>query len=174
MSNEIREGEHLREIYYRFYLRMSPGWRGVPDKMARATVFTDDNWSQAMVAHLWGASKGNGLRLDPVSCISDEYIRCTKYNHLPMFTWLGARDGWTSIHAPHYNDRWTCIETSVKLNSPGKSDGEQKLWIDGELDTSLNGLSFVANYKKRGLNAVFLENYWNNGKAPASQKRELD
>lgn len=29
--------------------------------------------------------------------------------------------------------RWYCVEMMVKANTPGKSDGEQAFWIDGEL-----------------------------------------
>ena len=174
MNNGIREGEHFREIYYRFYLRMSEGWSGVPDKMSRASVFAKDDWSQAMVAHLWGATSGRGLRLDPVNCSTKDYIRCSGYNNIGAFTWLKAKDGWAQIHAPEYNNRWICIETNVKLNTPGEPDGEQQLWVDDKFDTARTGLDFLASYKKHGINGIFLENYWNKGEAPATQKRWID
>lgn len=30
-------------------------------------------------------------------------------------------------------DRWICVETMIKHNTPGERDGEQAFWIDGEL-----------------------------------------
>lgn len=30
-------------------------------------------------------------------------------------------------------DRWQCVETMLKLNAPGRRDGELALWIDGKL-----------------------------------------
>lgn len=58
--------------------------------------------------------------------------------------WQGMRvhgDGryWgTPFHAhaerkPVERGKWICVEMMLKMNSPGKSDGEQAFWIDGKL-----------------------------------------
>ncbi|MBN2327050.1 MAG: hypothetical protein JXR73_07835 [Candidatus Omnitrophica bacterium] len=36
--------------------------------------------------------------------------------------------------------RWYCMEMMVKANTPGKADGEQAFWIDGDLKGRFNGI----------------------------------
>ena len=56
-NSYMNQGRDFREIYYRMYLRQQPGWQGNPAKLSRATVFTSkEDWSQAMIAHLWSDS----------------------------------------------------------------------------------------------------------------------
>jgi hypothetical protein len=38
-------------------------------------------------------------------------------------------------------DKWFCLEMMVKLNTPGKKDGEARLWVDGEEVFRHTGLS---------------------------------
>ena len=63
------DSERFREIYYRHYFWLQSGWQGNPHKLSRLTILTDSNWSQAMIAHLWGGDGGH-LVVDPVSCTS--------------------------------------------------------------------------------------------------------
>ena len=49
------------------------------------------------------------------------------------------------------------------MNTPGKSDGSCRLWIDGRLEAERTNLNFRGSYTKHGINAVFLESYWNEG-----------
>ena len=54
--------------------------------------------------------------------------------------------------------KWICCEFMLKHNSPGKRDGEQAFWIDGELRGHWRGISWR---KSPGLmaNAFTLESY---------------
>jgi hypothetical protein len=47
----------------------------------------------------------------------------------------GGPNDWGSVEARFtpVRGRWYCIETEVWLNSPGMSDGEARVWIDGQL-----------------------------------------
>ena len=65
------------------------------------------------------------------------------------------------------------LECRVKLNTPGKSDGINQLWIDGRLECERHNLNFRGSYDKHGINAVFLESYWNRG-SPVTQSRWYD
>jgi len=39
-------------------------------------------------------------------------------------------------------ERWTCYEFMIKLNQVGKSDGEQRLWINGRLAIEQTGMEW--------------------------------
>jgi hypothetical protein len=169
----IRSAEDFREIYYRFYVRMQEGWTGNPFKLSRATIMAGNNWSQAMVAHVWQGG-GNCLALDPVRGTDPEgKLLTTRYNDFPHFKWLGNQGGATPVFDENRANTWLCIESHVKLNDPGQANGIQELWIDGKLEARKADLNFVGNYADYGLNAVFLENYWNNG-APREEERYFD
>ena len=174
MSNGIRTGEDFREIYYRTYLKLQSGWSGYPFKLSRATVISGSDWSQAMIAHLWTDGSA-ALAVDPASCVSGGTVQCVGYNDFSHLKWLGLVNGTTPLFDGQsaHNDRWYCIETHVKLNDPGQSNGIQEYWINGNLEAQKTGLDFVGTYTGYGLNAVFLENHWNTG-SPKLQERYFD
>ena len=65
------------------------------------------------------------------------------------------------------------MESRAKLNTPGKKDGENQLWIDAKLEAERTGLDWRGNFAEKGINAVFLEAYWNQG-SPVDQSRWID
>jgi hypothetical protein len=158
----IRNNEDFRDIYYRIYLKNQVGWEGSPAKLSRATVFTGSNWSQAMIAHLW--SSGDYLLVDPASGTDEQgNVVTTRYNDFANLRWLGYKKGTTPIFSSGYDNKWYCIEAHVRLNDPGRSNGVQEFWIDGNLEARRDGLNFVGSYSDYGINAIFIENYWNSG-----------
>lgn len=173
MNKGIRSGEDFREIYYRLYLKMQDGWQGNPAKLSRATVIAADDWSQAMIAHLWSDGQDH-LLVDPVRCVDgNSRVKCVGYNDFAHMDWLGYQSGTTPIFDSDHDDRWFCIEAHVRLNDPGQSNGVQEFWIDGQREARRSGLDFVKSYTAYGLNAVFIANYWNAG-APKVQERYID
>lgn len=173
MNKGIRQNEDFREVFYRMYLKMQPGWRGNPAKLSRATIITGDDWSQAMIAHLWGDAEDH-LLVDPVRCVDDnDNVKCVGYNDFAHMGWLGYKSGITPIFGPGHDNRWYCVEAHVKLNDPGQSNGIQEFWIDGRLEASRKDLDFVRSYVAYGINAIFFENYWNSG-SPTQQERYFD
>ena len=66
-----------------------------------------------------------------------------------------------------------CVEARAKLNTPGKKDGLNQLWIDGRLEAERKNLDWRGSYTGHGINAVFLESYWNEG-SPVTQRRWID
>ena len=173
MNKGIRPDEDFKEIYYRMYLKMQAGWQGNPAKLSRATVIAASDWSQAMIAHLWGDHQ-NHLLIDPVRCIDDnDQVKCIGYNDFAHMDWLGYRSGITPIFDTEHHGRWYCIEAHVRLNDPGQSNGMQEFWLDGQLEASREGLNFVRSYTDYGINAIFFENYWNAG-SPQEQERYFD
>ena len=174
MRKGIRPDEDFREIYYRMYLRHQPGWRGDPAKLSRATVFTSSaDWSQAMIAHLWGDGHDH-LLIDPARCVGiDNRVRCVGYNDFDHLEWLGNQAGTTLVFSTAHADRWFCVEAHVRLNDPGRANGIQEFWIEDRLEARRDDLDFVRRYNAYALNAVFFENYWNDG-SPREQARYFD
>ncbi len=173
-KQQISPNEDFREIYYRMYLKMEDGWEGNPAKLSRATVFTSsEDWRQAMIAHLW--SDGNyHLLLDPASCVdANGNVECTKYNDFDNLQWLGNKSGITPLFDSAHDDTWFCVEHHVKLNDPGQSNGLQEFWIDDSLEARRESMNFTGTYTEYAINAVFFENYWNDGSIK-EQKRYFD
>lgn len=172
-SKNIRTGEDFREIYYRMFVRHQKGWKGNPYKLSRATVIAKADWSQAMIAHLWGDQK-SGLQLDPVNCADAAgAVKCAGYNDFTNMKWIGAKAGPTPVFDGGLDGQWLCVETHVKLNSGGKADGVHEFWIGETLEARREGLDFLGVYSAYGINGVFFENYWNTG-SPQAQERWFD
>lgn len=158
----IRPQETFREVYWRVYVRHEPGWEGNPAKLARATCMAANDWSQGFIAHVWGG-KGDALCIDPATGIRDSRKVTDRYNDFAHLKWLGLRDGQTPLFAPAESGRWVCIESHIRLNTPGQSDGVFELWVDGKLEAARSDLDWHGSWNDYAINAVFLENYWNSG-----------
>jgi hypothetical protein len=158
----IRRNETFNEIYWRVYVKHESGWEGNPAKLARATCLATENWSQGMIAHVWGG-KGAMLCIDPATGIRDSVKVSTRYNDFDHLKWLGSRNGHTPIFSPAESGRWVCVESHIKLNKPGAADGVFELWVDGQLEASRTNLDWHGTWSDYAINAVFLENYWNDG-----------
>lgn len=172
--------EKYREVYWRVYLRLQPGWvGGGGDKLSRATVFASSTtWAQAMIAHVWSGKSdspaGDYLLVDPVRGTDPRgTVMTTTYNDFSRFFWLGASRGRRPVFADDHIGQWMCIEARVRLNDPGHSNGLINLWVNDTLEAQRLGLNFLGNFTEYGINAVFLENYWNTG-SPAAQERYFD
>ncbi|HZP81371.1 MAG TPA: hypothetical protein VFB21_07020 [Chthonomonadaceae bacterium] len=157
-----RSKETFREIYWRVYVRHEPGWEGNPAKLARATCLAGADWSQGFIAHVWGG-KGDALCIDPATGITDSRKVTTRYNDFDHLRWLGLRESQTPIFSPSESGRWVCVESHIRLNTPGRSDGVFELWIDGHLEAARTDLDWQGTWDDYAINAVFLENYWNQG-----------
>jgi hypothetical protein len=169
----IRPNDTFREIYYRMYIKMQDGWQGSPAKLSRASVFSNtNNWGQAMIAHLWSDDLEH-LILDPASCVSNGVVNCTTYNDFANLKWIGQKSGTTPIFATVNSGKWYCVEHHIKLNDPGQSNGIQEFWINDTLEARRENLNFVGTFNAYAINAVFFENYWNNG-SPKLQERYFD
>ncbi len=115
-----------------------------------------------VIAHVWGG-KGDVLCIAPATGIRDNRKVTTRYNDFPNLKWLGLRQGQDPIFSPAESGRWVCIESHVKLNTPGKHDGVFELWVDGKPEASRTDLDWHGEWTDYGINAVFLENQENNG-----------
>ncbi|MEQ6119674.1 hypothetical protein [Reichenbachiella sp. MALMAid0571] len=161
----INQGQQYDEVYWRIYVKHEHGWEGAPAKMSRATSIVSDNWQQAMIAHVWSGAN-NSITLDPARGVDGQtdQIKTTKYNDFDNLYWLGNKPASDfQISATEESGYWVLVESRAKLNTPGMDDGINQLWIDGRLEAERKNLNFRGSYTEHGINAVFLESYWNNG-----------
>ncbi len=61
-------------------------------------------------------------------------------------------------HVPQ--GRWVPIIQEVKLNTPGKSDGILRLWVDGELRVDIAGVRFYAGNQQPQLLGVVADTHY--------------
>ena len=168
-----------REIYWRHWVRTQPGWSGGgADKLSRATIFASpSSWAQAMVGHVYSGGPGPNqdyLYIDPASGTdSAGALRTTTYNDFANFRWLGAVRSATALFSSTNAGNWYCVEAHIKLNDAGASTGVMEVWINGDLEIRKSDLNWVGAFNSYGINAVFLEQYWNAG-APGERERFLD
>jgi hypothetical protein len=169
----VRKGEKFEDVYWRIYVKHQYGWTGGgPDKMSRATSITSSNWTQAMFAHVW--SMDDALTLDPASGVVGGKVMTTKYNDFDNMHWLGQKPASAfRISSTAEAGWWVCVEVRAKLNTPGAKDGLFQLWIDGRLESERKNLDWRGTYTGHGINAIFLEAYWNKG-SPVAQSRWYD
>jgi hypothetical protein len=165
----------FRALYWRVWVRFQDGWVGDgADKLSRASLFyTPEHWGQAMAAQVWTGGAGNRhLVLDPASGTDEAGTPLAQGYNDPQ-RWLGAAVSEHSFLGSGAQGAWRCVEAYVRLNDPGLSNGEFRLWIDERPEAARTDLNWVGAYQGYGINAVFVENYWNAG-SPAAQERYLD
>ena len=169
----VRRDEVFDDVYWRIYVKHQEGWTGGgPAKLSRATSLVPPGWRQAMIAHVW--SSGEALTLDPASGVRDGKVVTTSYNDFENLHWLGNKPvSHFLLHSAEESGRWVCVEARARLNTPGQRDGVQQLWIDGRLESERTKLDWRGTFEGRGINAVFLEAYWNRG-SPVDQSRWVD
>ena len=98
----------------------------------------------------------------------------TKYNDFDNLQWLWNKPASRlKLHGEDGVGWWVCVEARVMLNTPGKQDGLNQLWIDGRLEAERRNLNWRGEFRESGINAVFLEAYWNRG-SPVDQARWID
>lgn len=169
------------EIYWRIDVKQEKNWQGGGgDKLSRATVIAGRNWQQSMIAHIWsgGSPHENYLVIDPATGINKNSELITRrYNDFPRLRWLGNKKSKKDLFSPENSGKWYCIVARVKLNTPGKADGIFEFWIDDELQAGSYDLNWHKAWNMQPesykINAVFFENYWNNG-AVRDQERYFD
>lgn len=179
-KNAAHPTETFDEIYWRMDVKSQSGWiGGGPAKLSRAMCLANSNWAQGMMAHLWsGGTNDWYLGMDPASGIGiDGTLKSTKYNDFNNLRWLGFKAGKTALYHENNSGKWFCIVGHVKLNKPGQKDGVFEFWINDTLQASSTNLDWHSSWNNNPnnlhINAIFFENYWNNG-SPVEQERYFD
>ena len=166
---------NYREIYWRFYIKLESGWVGNGAvKMTRATSFSSGDWSQAMIAHGWTGPDDRYLAIDPASGTDEAgNVITSGYNDFTHLRWLGLASTNVMVEDQSHVGVWQCLEFHVKLNDAGSTNGVFDVKVNGQTAASRTGLNWVGSYNAYGLNAIFLEQFVNDG-APANNTRTFD
>ncbi len=179
-NHAVNPTEDYQEIYWRIDLRTQAGWQGGgADKLSRAMTLANSNWAQGMIAHIWSAGADNEfLAMDPASGIDEQgNLVSTSYNDFANFRWLGLKVGNIDMFSTENSGKWYCIEAHAKINTSGINNGIFEFWINDTLQGGTYNLNWHGDWNDDSLNlninAIFIENYWNNG-SPVLQERYLD
>lgn len=179
MDPVAAEGEDLREVYARFYVKHEKDWiGGGGDKLARMSAMQSPEWAQSMIAHVWSGNPNSNdkykLVAEPARGTTESgELVSTKWNDWDNLYWFGGELAPTPLFDENHVGNWYAVEMRVKLNDPGQSNGIFELWIDDTLETSRTDLNYIGAYDGYGLNWFALENYWNAG-TPQDQERYFD
>lgn len=181
-SSRSRSTEDFTDVYWRMYLRTQSGWINdnageKSGKVSRAFTFASSSWAQAMIAHVWTNNNPGTdiIAIEPVSGVDTSgNLVTTAYNDFANFRWLGIRNGVTELLSTANSNKWYCIEAHAKYNTPGVADGVFDMWINDNLENSRNDLDWVNTWSGYGINAIYLENYWNSPGSPVTQERYMD
>lgn len=175
--NAVDDGTtRYRDVYWRMYVRNASDWTGGGgDKLSRAIVFANSSWAEAAIGHVWSSGSGhNFLMIDPASGTDAAgTLQTTQYNDFDNLRWIGGSVGSTPIFNSANIGQWHCVEAHMRLNDAGQSNGVFEMWIDDNLDARSIGLNWLGSYSAYGINALFIENYWNAG-SPQDQSRYID
>jgi hypothetical protein len=166
-------GSEPEAIYFRYYLKLDPGWKNASDggKLPGfSATYGKSGWGGRKVngADGWSA-RGHFKKPGPDATEIGYYCYHAdmkgKYGEVLKFT------------PPLQYDRWYCVEMYCKLNTPGKDgrpgnkDGVLKTWIDGKPAFERTDLRF------RDVGRLKIESVWVNvyhgGTRPAPEDLHL-
>jgi len=150
------------EAYFRYYLRLGEDWES-----------RVDGGKLPGLAGTYGAAGWGGRKADGVSGWSarGSFSKATQGSHaLDGLQAIGSYvyyagmaqqygDSWGWNLAPGgvlERNRWYCVEQHVRLNTPGRADGQLRAWIDGRLVFDRNDIRF------RDVESLRIESVWMN------------
>lgn len=151
------------EAYFRYYLRLADNWDPVADggKLPGfAGTYGEAGWGlrKSDGQNGW-STRGAFLRqtADDVAAASPlrgigSYVYHPDLRGQASVFW-GWNLGPTGLLR---KNRWYSIEQHVRLNTPGKSDGVLRAWIDGQLAFAREGIRF------RDVDRLKIESVWMN------------
>lgn len=126
-------GSEPEEMYFRYYLRLGDNWKPtVGGKMPGfAGTYNRGGWGGRKSDGSNGWSARGRYSVSRVLG-KDEHSLGSYVYHAGMTNRYGNGWGWglgpTGVIK---RNQWYSVEQYVKLNTPGKADGELKAWIDG-------------------------------------------
>ena len=62
-------------------------------------------------------------------------------------------------------NKWYTIKQTIKANTPNKSNGTMKIWIDNTLTASIEGLKYIADGKhgSYSVDKIFFSTFYGGG-----------
>jgi len=128
-----RLGYEPEEIRFRYHLRFADDW----DPVSQGGKLPGISGTYGRAG--WGGRRVNGrdgwsARGSFAPYRNGETLLGFYTYHADMKTKFG--DGWLwdrERRGALRNNQWYAIEQHIKLNTPGKNDGEMRAWVDGQL-----------------------------------------
>ena len=150
-----RLGKEPEEIYFRYYLRLADDWDparggklpGIAGTYGRAgwggrKSNGRDGWSAR------GLFRGQKDGKTPVGFYCYHADMKGQYGE----NWLWEKDRLGYLQ----NNRWYCIEQYAKMNTPGRTDGILRAWVDGR------GAFEKTDVRMRHVDTLKIETVWLN------------
>lgn len=128
-----RLGKEPEEIRFRYYLRLADDWN--PDLQGGKMPGASGTYNRAG----WGGRPVNGRDGWSARGLFGRFqngetplgFYCY---HVDMQGKYGSGWVWDRERLGYLkNNRWYAVEQHIKLNTPGRNDGEMRAWIDGQL-----------------------------------------
>lgn len=160
---KLRHGGEPDEVYLRYYLRFSAAWLAAVDG-GKMPGFGGTYGVAAWGGRPWDGALGwsaRGAFAKPAAKDHPAHGRIALGSYVyhqrgdpkwgEVMTW-GGGDGAALIEP----DRWVCVEQHIRLNTPGRSDGVLRAWIDGRAVFERRDL------RLRDKPGLHVENVWMN------------
>lgn len=131
-------------MHFRYYLRLGENWKPlVSGKMPGfAGTYNRAGWGGRRSDGVNGWSARGAYKV-AAAARGAEYGLGSYIYHADSSTKFGDLVGWNLGKTGVIDkNRWYSVEQSVRLNTPGKADGELKAWLDGTLVFHRTGLRF--------------------------------
>lgn len=138
-------------VFYRYYHKFPSDYTVFPPKLSRIGYRQrGTTWQNIFKVHTWLKNDGE-VTLDVLAKNSSQ-ANSSGY--------LSVRNSGFTLAAK--SGEWVAIEVEVQLNTPGRSDGLYRLWIDGNLLIEALNIDLRGNTNDK-INEVTLDTYWNGG-----------
>lgn len=154
-------GGEPEEAYFRYHLRLARNWNPVVDggKLPGFSgTYGRAGWGmRASDGHNGWSARGAFLRQGDAPAARAGWRAIGSYVYHADADDSGEIWGWNlGPTGLLQQDRWYSIEQHLKLNTPGRSDGVLRAWIDGQLVFERRGLRF------RDVPSLRIESVWLN------------
>ena len=155
-------GQEPEEIYFRYYLRLADDWLGAIDggKLpGLAGTYGRAGWG----GRRWDGNVGWSLRggfgtAPPKDHPAAGHVFLSTYAYHARSDVYGESLPWADgdLAGLIATNRWVCIEQRLRMNTPGRYDGEFMVWVDGRLALSRTDL------RLRDRDEIRIEEVWMN------------
>lgn len=154
--------ERYDDVWIRYRLRTGDDWPGwAIGDVGELMVLDAPTWG---IAAEMAIRSEDGQRLTPLgwSCIENGVNNCNGDND-----WSGAlqliwnAEGETVLFDGAGAGQWRCFEAHMRLNTPGASDGEAQVYVDGNEEIAVADIDFLGTWTDYGLNGLRFTNFAN-------------
>jgi hypothetical protein len=152
------------------------------DDTAHPTAYQGHFWPQPNTTGggTIGALYFNSTRgVDANGVVVDTGNNCSAGSPVCSHVWFDQVRGSAVLWQDYASDsEWFCVESHVKLNTAGQTNGVEEFWVDDwntdqSPDARNDTQNMLYSYNAYGLNQVVFDTYWNNG-SPAENTMYRD